>query len=210
MQPPKPDTAETCALLERAHSGDREAFDELFARYRDYLRQVVEMRLEPRLRARVDASDVVQETQLEVFQRLDDYLHRRPMPFRLWLRKTTHERLLKVRRRHLETARRDAGREIALPDHSSILLANALVAGGVSPSEHADQKELARRVREAVAMLPEGDQEVLLMRAFEGLSNQEIGQVLDLDPGAVSKRHGRALIRLQQVLSDRGFTESQI
>jgi RNA polymerase sigma-70 factor, ECF subfamily len=210
MGPPNPDSAHTQALLARAQAGDRQAFEELFARYRAYLRQVVELRLDAPLRARVDPSDVVQETQVEVFQRLADYLARRPMPFRLWLRKTAQERLLKVRRHHLETARRAVGREIALPDHSSLLLAQQLAAGVLSPSQQFGQAEVARRVRQAVALLAEADQEVLLMRHFEGLSNQEIGQVLDLDAGAVSKRHGRALIRLQQLLAEGGVTESQL
>jgi RNA polymerase sigma factor (sigma-70 family) len=61
-----------------------------------------------------------------------------------------------------------------------------------------------------LAQLPEADREILLMRSFEGLSNQEIGCLLDLEPGAVSKRHGRALLRLRQLLLEGGLTESQL
>src|SRR5437016_6286851 len=81
------DSAETQFLLRQVHSGDAEAFEQLFGRYRPELRRFIELRLDPRMRARVDASDVVQETQMEVFRRLDDFLQRQPMPFRLWLRK---------------------------------------------------------------------------------------------------------------------------
>src|SRR5262245_51087035 len=99
-----PDCAETQRLLERAQAGDAEAPEQLLARHRPFLRQLVELRLDPRLRARVDPSDVVQEAQLDAFRRLADYLRRRPMPFRLWLRKTAQQRLLKVQRQHLQAA----------------------------------------------------------------------------------------------------------
>src|SRR5262245_29964288 len=96
-----PDSAETVQLLEEVRAGQADAFDRLFTRHQDYLRQVVALRLDPRLRPRVDPSDVVQETQLEAFRRLPDFLQRQPMPFRLWLRKTAQERLRMLERRHL-------------------------------------------------------------------------------------------------------------
>src|SRR5215471_12211881 len=118
-----PDSEETHALLQQARAGDRQAFERLFSRYRDYLRQVVELRLNPRLRPRVDPSDVVQETQLEAFRRLADYLEREPMPFRLWLRKTAQERLVMLQRHHLGAARRTVDREASLLGTSSLQLA---------------------------------------------------------------------------------------
>src|SRR5262245_10161331 len=108
----KPDSAATRRLLERARAGEAEAPEQLLARHRPFLRQLVELRLDPRLRARVDPSDVVQEAQWDAFRRLADYLRRRPMPFRLWLRKTAQERLQKFQRQHLEAGRRAAGREV--------------------------------------------------------------------------------------------------
>jgi RNA polymerase sigma-70 factor (ECF subfamily) len=203
-----PDSAETRDLLRRIAAGDRQAFEELFARYRDYLRQVVEVRLDPKVRARVDASDVVQETQLEAFRRLPDFLARRPMPFRLWLRKTAQERLLVARRRHVEAGRRAVAREVPLPERSSLLLARGFLAAASTPSQQLDQRELARRVRQALARLPEADREILLLRAFEGLSNQEVACVLNLEPATASKRQGRALLRLHKLLAEGGLRES--
>jgi RNA polymerase sigma-70 factor (ECF subfamily) len=210
MTAPTPDSAETLRLLDKARAGDPGAFDELFALHRPFLRQVVELRMDLRLRARVDPSDVVQETQLDAFRRLRDFLERDPMPFRLWLRKTAQERLLKLQRRHLEAGRRAVGQEVRLPDRSSLLLARQLLASGPTPSEHAGRGETAERVRQAVARLAEDDREVLLLRHFEGLSNQEVAFLLDLDPATASKRHGRALLRLRQVLLAGGLTESQL
>ena len=106
MDPPKPDSDNTEQLLRQAQAGDGRAFEDLFARHRAYLHQVVALRLDPRMRPRIDASDVVQEAQLEAFRRFGDYLERRPMAFRLWLRKTTQERLLMLERFHRRAARR--------------------------------------------------------------------------------------------------------
>jgi len=200
---------ETQGLLERARAGDREAFERLFSHYRRYLRQVIDLRLDQRLRQRVDTSDVIQETQLEAFRRLADYLERAPMPFRIWLRKMAHERLIMARRHHVGAARRAVGREVRLPDHSSIQLAAQLLAASSTPSQQVAREELVRRAQEAMAQLSETDQEILLMRNLEGLSNQEVAQVLDLEPATASQRYGRALLRLRSVLIGSGLMEPQ-
>ena len=206
----QPDSAQTKTLLELAETGDRQAFEELFARHRPYLKQMVELRLDPKLRSRVDPSDVVQEAHLEAYRRLNTYLHERPMPFRLWLRQIAYDRTLKAWRFHRGTARRSAAREVPLPERSSLVLARQLLAGGSSPSRALDRGDLAQRLRQAMAQLPQDDREVILMRHFEGLSNQEIGCLLGIDPGTVSKRHGRALLRLHRILFASGITESEL
>jgi RNA polymerase sigma-70 factor (ECF subfamily) len=203
-----PDSAETQRLLQQVCAGDASAFGALFARHRSYLRQVIELRLDPRLRARVDPSDVVQETQLEAFRRLPDYLERRPMAFRLWLRKTACERLLTTQRHHRGAARRSVRREVPLPDGSSLQLAQQLLDPGLSPSQQAQRNELVRRVRQAVGRLSETDREILLMRNLEGLSNQEVAQILQMDPATASQRYGRALLRLRKLLLEGGLRES--
>lgn len=210
MSEARPDAEETERLLRQAEAGDRQAFERLFADHRPYLRRLAELRLDPRLGPRVDASDVVQEAHLEALRRLGAYLERRPLPFRLWLRQIACDCALKARRHHLGTARRDAAREVALPEQSSLALAEQLAAGGSTPSRQLDRRELARRLRQAVEQLPEADREVILLRHFEGLSNQEVGCLLGVDPGTVSKRHGRALLRLHRLLFAGGLTESQL
>jgi RNA polymerase sigma-70 factor, ECF subfamily len=204
-----PDSAETWHLLEKAKGGDQSAFERLFARHRVELLQAVELRLDPRLRARFDPSDVVQEAHMEAIRRFDDYLERRPMPFRLWLRKTAQQRVQLLRRRHLKTARRSVEREAALPDRSSLQLAKRLVAGGESPSEGLERREQAARVGRALAQLAEPDREILLMRVLEELSYEEIGCLLDLNQAAARKRHGRALLRLHRILADDGLEGPQ-
>jgi RNA polymerase sigma-70 factor (ECF subfamily) len=99
---------------------------------------------------------------------------------------------------------------VPLPERSSVVLARRLLAGGSSPSQQLDQRELAGRLRQAVAQLPPADREVVLLRHFEGLSTREVAFLLGLDPATASKRHGRALLRLHRILSEGGLTESQL
>ena len=206
----RPDSDVTLDLLSRVNEAEgRAAFDRLFDRHRAFLRRVIELRLDASLRARLDPSDIVQEAQLEAFRRFADFLARRPMPFRLWLRKTAWERLLMARRKHIGASRRSVDREWKLPDHSSVQLARQLLAADPSPSQQVRQDELANRVRKAMAQLSEIDHEILLMRNFEGLSYKEIAEILEIDPAAARKRHGRALLRLHRLLIEGGLTESE-
>src|SRR5581483_8308284 len=149
-----------------------------------------------------DPSDVVQEAQLEAARRLQDNPKPPPMPFRLWLRQLASDRLIMLRRYHVGAARRSVQREIALPERSSLQLFGQLLSPGPSPSQHLDRREQARRVRDAVARLPETDREVLLMRIFEGLSFAEAAYILHLDAAAVRQRYGRALLRLHKLLTN--------
>jgi RNA polymerase sigma-70 factor (ECF subfamily) len=201
MPSAEPDSQETEDLLEQAAAGDRLAGERLLQRHRSRLREFVEIHLEPALRARLDASDVVQEAQIEAARRLPDFLLRRPMPFRLWLRKTAYERLTMLRRRHRGAARRAVGREVQLPDRSSLALAQNLLAPNSSPSRLAEREEQARRVQEALAGLAEADREVLLMRHYEELPYEDVACILGIEPAAARKRHGRALVRLHKALS---------
>lgn len=203
----RPDSAATCSLLEQVAQGNADALNALLRRYRPRLHAFIGARLDPRVRSRVDPSDVVQEVQLEVARRMDDFLRRDPMPFHLWVRKTAYERLLKVRRDHRRD-RRSVEREVALPDRSSLLLARPLLAGGPSPSQQVAAREFAERVSRAVAELAEPDREILLMRHMEELNYADIACLLDLSADAARQRYGRALLRLRKVLKENGLLEA--
>jgi RNA polymerase sigma-70 factor (ECF subfamily) len=193
MAPATPDTEQ---LIEQASQGDAAARQQLLVRHRDRLRTMVRVRLDRRLAARVDPSDVVQEA-LAAAAKLSDYLRRRPLPFYHWLRRLTWERLVKLHRRHLRARSRSVLREDpdlpGLPDESALDLARKLVSPGSSPSRQLIRQEVRDRVRAALAQLNEGDREVLVMRYLEQLSNAEIGGVLGITEGAVKMRHLRAL-----------------
>ncbi len=210
MHQPQPDSAQTQGLLRLIRAGDRQAFEQLFARHQAYLHRLVELRLDSRLRPRVDPSDVVQEAYVEALNRLSGYLQRPVLPFRLWLRQIAFDRTLKARRHHLGTARRSLEKEVPLPEQSSLILARQLLAPDSTPSQQLDHRELVHRLRQAVAQLPESDREVVMLRHFEGLSNRETACLLGIDPAAASKRHGRAMLRLHRILFEGGLTESQL
>jgi RNA polymerase sigma-70 factor (ECF subfamily) len=203
----KNNSDETVYLIERARGGDREALKEIFTRYRGRLRHMVDMRLDTRLRARIDASDVIQEAFLEVANRLDEYLQDPKLPLFLWLRLVVGGRLMKLHREHLGTQMRDAGREIslyrgALPAASSAALAAQLLGKHTSPSEAAVRAERMLRLQEALNTLEPIDREIVSLRQFEELNIAETAQVLGIEAGAAAKRYIRALKRLKEILAN--------
>lgn len=203
----KNDSDETCRLLDRLREGES-AFDQLFDRHRHALRTAVSLRFDRKLQGRADPSDVVQETQMEAFRRLPQYLDGCGMPFHLWLRRMARDRLIMLRRKHLGASCRAVSRELPLPEQSSVLLARNLLAGDKSPSQVASERELSEQVRTAMGELADHDLEILLMRTFEGMSFDEIACILDIEPTAARKRHGRALLRLHRRLVAIGLTDS--
>ena len=101
-------------LLRRARAGDAAALGALFAHYRDRLRQMVRLRLDRRLAGRLDASDVLQEAYLDVARRFPEYAAAPAVPFYVWLRALTGQRLIDLHRQHLGAKLRDAGQEVSL------------------------------------------------------------------------------------------------
>jgi RNA polymerase sigma-70 factor (ECF subfamily) len=200
------DAADVMALQERARVGDAQALDEIFSRHRERLRRMVEIRLDRRLQARVDASDVIQEAYVEIVTRLEEYLREPRLPLFLWMRLVVGERLLKVHRHHLGTRMRDVGLEVslyrgALPAASSAALAAQLLGRHTSPTQAASRAERLLRLQEALNTLAPMDREVLAMRHFEELTLAETAQVLDITESAAAKRYVRALKRLKDLLA---------
>jgi RNA polymerase sigma-70 factor (ECF subfamily) len=196
-------TADTDELLQRAAAGDETARDALLGRHRRRLSRMVAVRFDPRLAARVDPSDVVQETLAEAAAGLDRYLRERPLPFYPWLRRLAHRRLIDLHRRHVLARRRSVTHEIGLaglPDHSALALADRLFARTSSPSARLGQRERQNRVRAALAALSEQDRELLILRFLEALPTQETAAVLGISAVAVRSRQVRALDRLRVLL----------
>jgi len=199
-------------LLER--EPDVSTLGTLFHQHRERLRLMVDLRLDRRLRGRIDASDVLQEAYVEALERFPDFLQDRPMSFFLWLRFITEQRLQIVHRRHLGTKARDASRDVSLnqqagPQVSSESLAAQLVGRHSSPSQAAMRVEMQARLHTALETMNPIDREILALRHFEQLTNSETAQVLGLRVDAASQRYGRALLRLKDMLlSLPGFGES--
>jgi RNA polymerase sigma-70 factor (ECF subfamily) len=210
MDDVRPDSGHTLRLLDEATAGSEQALGQLLERHIQRVETTVNCRIDRRLRARIDAADVVQETQLEVTRRFNEFLSARPMPFHLWLRRATHQQLLKAERRHLQTAKRAVDREVPLPDRTSLHLVAGLAANTHSPVSQSARREIARRVRKVLAQLSETDREIIMLRKFEGLSNGEAACLLEISREAAKKRYTRALLRLQQLLRDEGLTGAQL
>jgi RNA polymerase sigma-70 factor (ECF subfamily) len=199
-------SAHTARLLEQARAGDQAALNELFSHHRARLRRMVELRLDRRLQARVDASDVIQEAYVDVLARLDEYLRDPRYPLFLWLRLIVGERLLKLHRHHLGTQMRDAGLEVsiyrgALPAASSAALAAQLLGKHTSPTQAAVRAERMMRLQEALNTLDPMDREVLSLRHFEEMSLAETALSLEIEESAAAKRYIRALKRLKAILT---------
>jgi RNA polymerase sigma-70 factor (ECF subfamily) len=198
-----PDTEQ---LIERAAHGDAAARQQLLTRHRPRLRRMVAVRLDRRLAARVDPSDLVQETLAEAARNLSDYLRRRPLPFYPWLRQLAAQRLADVHRHHLGAQKRTVTREEPedwpLPDASAAALAERFLDSGTSPSGHLLRAEQAERVRAALAGLAPPAREVLVLRHLEGLSIAEVANALGISVQAAKKRHVRALELLRDRLGD--------
>jgi RNA polymerase sigma-70 factor, ECF subfamily len=196
----------TRQCIERAVAGDNESWRKLLRLHHDRLRRMVDIRLDPRLQGRVDASDVLQDTYLDASERLSDYLQQTELPFFLWLRSLVGTRLSKIHRHHLGTQMRDARRDVsiykgALPEASSVALASKLLGRECRPSEAAVRVELQMRVQDALNRMHSLDREALSLRHFERLSGAEAARVMGISEAAAGKRYLRALARLKEIMA---------
>jgi RNA polymerase sigma-70 factor (ECF subfamily) len=195
----------TADLLAGARRGDDLAVQELLARYRNRLRQMVSVRMDPRLSARIDASDVVQDAMAAAVQQLPTYLGRGDDAFYPWLRQIAVERLIDAHRRHVGAQRRSIVREeqrnVYLSDASTLLLAERIAAIGTSPSGRAMRGERKQQIRAALDRLEPEEREIVILRHLEQLPHKEIAAVLKITPEAARSRYRRAMERLAGLLT---------
>jgi RNA polymerase sigma-70 factor, ECF subfamily len=190
------------ALLDQVRAGEADALGRLFDAYRPRLRTMVRLRMDARLAARLDPSDVLQDTYLDVARQVAGYLRQPRVGVYVWLRGLVWQRLLKLQRRHLGARCRAVGKEMALNADASSALAARLPGSGSTPSRALAREEVRLRVQQALATLTPRDREVLLLREIEGLTNNEVAEALGLTASAATMRYGRALFKLQHVLAE--------
>lgn len=190
------------SILARLRAGERQALAELFDHYRPQLRRMVELRLDPRVGTRVAPSDVLQEAFLDASARVEHFFRREGVSFYVWLRLIVNQSLIDLHRKHLEAKMRGAGREVApaWTHATSVSLARHLVAQMNSPSQALSQEETLTQVQAALEGLDPLDREILTLRHFEELSNNEVAELLGLQKAAASNRYVRALGRLREAL----------
>jgi RNA polymerase sigma-70 factor (ECF subfamily) len=198
------DTRTDEELLDAARAGDENALATLFERHRDRLERTVRLRMDSRLQGRVDPADVLQDAYLAVRAKFPQYRADSQLPFFLWLRLEVGQKLVDVHRFHLGARMRDAGQEVslyhgALPQVTSLSLAEHLLGKLTTASHAAMRVELKLRVQEALNSMDPHDREVLILRHFEELTNAEAAQVLGIKASAAVNRYVRALKRLKSV-----------
>ena len=196
---------ELADLMARVAGDDPAAVGELFYFHRERLRQFIRLRLDHRLQGRLDASDVLQEAFLEYAKALPEYVKQPDAPFYLWLRCITGRKLHALHRQHLGTRMRDMRREVALyrgglPEASSVALAAQLLGKFTAPSQALQRAELQFQIQQALNEMEPLDREVLALRHYEQLNNQETAHVLEISEAAASIRFIRALRRLKDQL----------
>lgn len=192
-------------LIEMVNSGDESALVELFERHRERLQRMVNLRMDRRIQARVAVSDILQEAYVDLARQLPNYVRDPKLPFFLWMRRITGQRLAKIHRMHLGQQKRIVTRDVPLercgvPESSSLFMAAELVDQFTSAAGQAIREELILKVQEVLEAMPAGDQEIISLRHVEQLSNSEVAHVLEISPKAASMRYTRAILRLKDAL----------
>jgi RNA polymerase sigma-70 factor (ECF subfamily) len=200
------DEGEIAGLLDRVQQGDQDALAALFSKHRERLRRLVEFRLDARLNGRISTSDVLQEAYIDALKRLPHFREELGMPFFIWLRWVTLQRVVEVHRQHLGARKRDAGKEISIGrdatiSASSVNMSFQLVGELTSPSQAAQRGEMMAQLQKVLERMDPIDREVLALRHFEELSNTETASLLGIQSAAASKRYVRALERLKDALA---------
>jgi RNA polymerase sigma-70 factor, ECF subfamily len=209
------DAVEEESLLNRASTGDMEAWGALLTRHHERLQYGVSFRLDSRLRGRVDPADVMQEALIAATTRRAEFFRQSSQPLFLWLRWMVGNTLLELHRHHLGAQMRDARREVAPyynadgDQNTRTALVAQLTGGATGPATAAGRAELHARLNEALDRMDRTDREVLALRHYEQLTSAEAAQVLGIQERAAAKRYTRALERLREILSELpgGLTE---
>lgn len=199
------ESEEVAEDLRRACGGCRDALDRLFSRYTLQLERMIRLRLDPKLRARVSAEDILQEAYCQVLCRLSAYCDNPSVPFHIWLRLLISQELINARRHHLGVQKRSAEVEVSinrnqLPQIDTASIARQLIGKYTSPTQAALRSEVQLTVQRALNEMDAVDREIIVLRNFEHLSNNEAAQVLGLHKAAASKRYISALKRLQAAI----------
>jgi RNA polymerase sigma-70 factor (ECF subfamily) len=194
-------------LLDRASNGDVAAWGALLARHQERLTSVASFRLDPRVRGRVDAADVIQEAFMRATQHRADFFQQSTQSLFLWLRWMVGNTLLELHRHHLGAQMRDARREVSAhcsdgEDSTRAALVAQLTCSVTGPATAAGRADVKARLNEALGKMDPADREVVALRHFEQLTSVEAAQVLGIQERAAAKRYLRALERLREILAD--------
>ena len=185
--------------------GGQKALADLLAIHQEKLERIISFRIAPFLRSRVDPADVLQDAYFEISRRINEFIDGSPVSFFVWIRQKTLQTLIDIHRKHTRE-KRDAHREMPLASApyghtTSISIARFLMDDITSPSQAAVREEEIQQLQSALESMNETDREVIAMRHFEHLNNQQVAEVLNISPTAASNRYVRAAAKLSEILN---------
>ncbi|MCM2375087.1 sigma-70 family RNA polymerase sigma factor [Rhodopirellula sp. ICT_H3.1] len=195
-------------LLRLAQSGDAASLDTLLASYIGYLKVLSHSQLDPRIRVRLSASDLVQESLLEAHRDFTKFVGTTPAEFTGWLRKILVHNAARAVETHLLAEKRDFRRERPFEllhkaaDESHDRLSSMTAAHGRGPASEAEHQDDLTLLSDAIEQLPEEYREVIVLRHVEGLKFTDIAARMDRTAGAARMLWMRAIEKLREAMSD--------
>jgi RNA polymerase sigma-70 factor (ECF subfamily) len=195
-------------LLQRCRAGDKAAGEQLFGRYRHYLWLLAQAQLGRLVRAKSDASDIVQMTMLEAHRDFQQFSGKEEAELLAWMRRILSHNLFNEHRRYT-AKRRAAAREVSLDqvcsgvEHSSVSLGKGLADQSPRPSQLALKRESAVAIADVLAQLPDDYRTVLMLRILEGASAEEVAERMGRTAGAVRMLQLRALGAMRKLMAEK-------
>ena len=194
-------------LVTQARAGNANAFAQLFERYSNLVRMTLRSQISPELRAKVDASDLLQETFLTASRSMAEFEGNEPETFVRWLQVIAARRVADAYRRYFDFEKRDLRKEVPLDqllarsDRSAARLVEQLADSASGPLSVAHRHEQALRLADAMAALPEHYREVLQLRYLEERPLGEIAELLGRTKGSTAMLMARAIEKMKELLS---------
>ena len=194
-------------LVTQARAGNTNAFAQLFERYSNLVRMTLRSQISPELRAKVDASDLLQETFLTASRSMAEFEGNEPETFVRWLQVIAARRVADAYRRYFDFEKRDLRKEVPLDqllarsDRSAARLVEQLADSASGPLSVAHRHEQALRLADAMAALPEHYREVLQLRYLEERPLGEIAELLGRTKGSTAMLMARAIEKMKELLS---------
>ena len=187
--------------IQLAQNGDREALEELMEHYRGYLSLVADRNLHGKLKTKMSASDLVQESLVRVDQKMAGFRGGSTAEFEKWLRQIMTNLLTDKYRQLVQAQRRTVEREIAIND--SALLSMPIEDRNPTPSTDAVLREKAVLIKGLLQQMSEKDRSVIHLRSWESQTFEEIGEALGMTTDGARKLWYRAIVRLQKLIEEK-------
>lgn len=197
--------------LRKAREGCQERLGRLLDSYRHYLQLLATTQIDGKLRAKVSASDLVQETMLGAYRDFSRFRGQNERQLLAWLRQILINRLHVFVQHHVLAVKRDVRREVSMQDFGPALsrstanLAGGMLAdSGPSPISQVIRRETAVQLADHLARMPDDYRQVILLRNLQGLAFEEVAAAMQRSSGAVRMLWLRAIKQLRQLADPPG------